>query len=539
MGVLCFVCVYGVKILHVQYDAWLLKGDLDLMQHYIGWGHYRNDPWMFPFGLITSLSKPYAMSVVYTDSIPLMAVICKLLSPHLPETFQYFGLYGCISFALQGGLSMLLLTRVIRRRWLAVIASFFFILSFPVLQRMYYHTALASQWLILLSLVVWLYQKEDGKVLKKCLAWSGIGFLCVAIHSYFLPMAGAILLFAVIEQIIVYRKTTGKTAVAVRNGIIEIAGFCVAALLNLWLLGAFYGDASAIGGGIGTFESNLNTFYNPLGHGITGYALPIYNDFQYEGFAYLGLGMLMLTVSVLVGAIGLLLLKKPAQKLSEYIRIHHRQFLLAVLFLLFILLAAGPIYTFNAHRLVAIPLPGAIGRIADIFRSNGRMIWVSMYILMLAVFVCTDRMIRGGVRVVALVLALIIQIVDLTGDISQKQDYFNREQVYVNRWDDATLSQIIGDRSEFILMDDSSTMLMMDTAYYTYRHHMDTNRFYFARNIDEKIGEQTERYRQDLLNGKASSSAVYVFAKDGFVPAAYPELVCYEIGDHVMAVKPD
>ena len=92
MGVLCFIAVYGVKILNPGYDAWLLNGDLDLMQHYIGFGHYRNSSWTFPIGLISTLSKPYPMSVIYTDSIPLIAVFFKILSPLLPETFQYFGL---------------------------------------------------------------------------------------------------------------------------------------------------------------------------------------------------------------------------------------------------------------------------------------------------------------------------------------------------------------------------------------------------------------------------------------------------------------
>ena len=536
IGMLCFVAVYGVRILNVTYDAWLLNGELDLMQHYVGWGHYRNSPWTFPIGLITTLSKPYAMSVIYTDSIPLVAVICKCISPILPETFQYFGLYGCFSFALQGGCSMVLLHRFIRRRWLVVLASFFFILSFPILQRMYYHTALASQWLILLAFLIWFYEHEDTPLLKKCLKWGAMGFLCVSIHSYFLPMCGAILLFSVIDACIVAKKKTGKIISALMGGCAQIVSFCLLAICNLWLLGAFTGGASAIGGGIGTFESNLNTFYNPLGFGITGISLPLYYEFQYEGFAYLGLGLLMLSFALILVGIGLLFIRKSKIRPLRYFREHHRQALLLILLILFILLSCGPIYTWNAHRIIVVPLPGFIGKLADIFRSNGRMIWVSLYLCMLGIFVLVDRIERGAIRMVAMLLALALQITDLGGEIPKKQAYFNREQSYQCMFEDPKMQQIMGDKTEFIIMD-STTMMMMEVAYYAQKHHLATNRFYYARNIDPQVEAQTEIYREELRGGKTRASAVYIFKKEGFVNAAYPELVCYEIGEHIMGVK--
>ncbi len=536
MGILCFAGVYGVKILNVTYDAWLLNGDIDLMQHYIGWGHFRNSPWSFPFGLITTLSKPYPMSVIYTDSIPAVAVFFKFLSPVLPETFQYFGLYGCFSFAMQGGTAMLLLKRFLHKRWLIVLGTFFFILSFPILQRMYYHTALASQWVILLSFLLWFYEKEGMPVYKKCIKWGLMGFLCVAVHSYFLPMTGAVMLFCILEQVITAKKTGGNIKRNVTFGIFQTGSFCLAALFNLWILGGFYGGASAIGGGIGTFESNLNTFYNPLGGGITGISLPLYYDFQYEGFAYLGLGLLMLMLAILIGGIGLVIIKRPEEKIVTYFKIHHRQFLILLLFLLFILLASGPIITWNAHKIIAIPLPGIVGKIADIFRSNGRMIWVSLYLLMLAIFVCTERMMRQSVMIVAVVLSLLIQVLDLSPEVVKKQAYFNREQSHACVWENATMQQIMGDKTEFILIG-SSTQLMMDSAYYAMKHGMCINRFYYARNIDDRIDAQKEEYLQELGNGQAREDAVYVFEQEGFQEAAYPDLVCYEAGDHVVGVK--
>lgn len=537
LGILCFVAIYGVKILNFTYDGWLLRGDFDLMQHYVGWGHFRGSEWSFPIGLISTLSYPYSMSVIYTDSIPMVAVFFKLLSAILPTTFQYFGLYGIVSFALMGGFSMLLVHRFIESRVITVLASIFFIISFPVIQRMYYHTALASQWLIILALVLWVYKDANEKTYKKCLKWGIMGFVCVGIHSYFLPMVGAIMLFSIIDDCIENTKLdVHPLKISICEGVLEIVSFCLLSILNLWILGGFYGGASAIGGGIGTFESNLNTFFNPLGHGIAKRSLPIYYEFQYEGFAYLGMGMLLLLLVVFVGLLGTYIIGGHKLQPVQYFKTHHRKFLMGILFILFVLMAAGPIYTLGSKKLFGIPLPGIIGRVADIFRSNGRFIWVSFYVLMLAIFIMADRIMRKSMKIIVIALALILQIVDLSPDIVSKQDYFNKDIVYTSFWENPTVDKIIQGKDEFIIMD-STSMLMMDSAYYAFKHGMITNCCYYARNIDDKINEKRAEYEQEMMDGNSREDAVYVFKAEDFTAAKYPDLVSYEVGEHVVGVK--
>lgn len=524
MGILCFVTIYGVKILDVTYDGWLCRGDFDLFQHYIGWGHYRNSDFTFPIGLISTLSYPFSMSTIYTDSIPMVAVFFKLLSPCLPETFQYFGWYGLISFMLMGGFSMVLLRRFVKSRVITVLASIFFIVNFPLMHRMYYHTALSSHWLIILAFVLWFYRDPSEKTYIKCIKWGIMGFLCVGIHSYFLPMVGAIMIFSIIDEWLQNKKAD------VLKGVLETASFCAMAILNLWILGGFYGGASAIGGGIGSFEANLNTFINPLGYGITKMAFPTYGMFQYEGYAYLGLGLLFL-VAVLVGSfvcIGIIGKKKW--------QIHHRAILAGILFVLFFILSTGPIFTINSKKIIGIPLPGFIRNIADIFRSNGRFIWVSFYILMLAVFTLIDRIMKNGVKVILVSLALIIQLTDLSPEVLRKQEYFNNDITFSSMWEDPLISKIIEDKKEFIIMDSTSWM-MMDSAYYAFKNDMITNCCYYARNIDDKIDEQRSVYEEELLKGNAREDAVYVFMRDDYKAGLYQNLIIYEKGDHVIGVR--
>ena len=127
--------------------------------------------------------------------------------------------------------------------------------------------------------------------------------MCVAVHSYFLPMAGMVLAALIITQL-AEKKGAGIV-------LAELAAFCAAGLITLYILGGFYGVSSASGFGLGTFTSNLNTFINPWEIGRFLPALPLQNYFQYEGMAYLGAGILLLFVIVAAGLIFRMARKVP------------------------------------------------------------------------------------------------------------------------------------------------------------------------------------------------------------------------------------
>ena len=405
LGAVCFLAVYGAKILNPTYDDWLLLGDMDLRQHYIGFCHFRQSRWQFPIGLIETLSYPKSMSVIYTDSIPILAVLFKLFAYVLPVRFQYFGLAGLISFMLMGGLSCLLLARFCDNKIAIVIYSIFFILSYPVIQRMYYHTALAAQWILILALDLWFYQEELAAK-RRVVYWSLMGFLCVSIHSYFLPMTGLILAAAAADTWIAAKDkkaTAGDHAEedrkrsdgldekkAILTGLYELAGFCATAILSLFIYGGFYGGTSAVGDGLGSFSSNLNTFINPLHDGKLYGELPLYYGFQYEGFGYLGGGILLLLILGIVCTVTLSVLGyvKPMQVLKG----HRRLGIAGGVFVIFCALAIFPIVTFNDVKVFGVPYPGAVKKFLGIFRSNGRFIWTAVYLLELLATAGTYRL---------------------------------------------------------------------------------------------------------------------------------------------------
>lgn len=109
-GIIIFVLIYGTSVINPTNVNWLLHNGSDLAQHYLGWEAFRKAEWQFPIGLLNNLRYPGYSSIVYTDSIPLFAIVFKVLSPFLPEKFQYFGLYGLLCFVMQG----LITTKIVR-----------------------------------------------------------------------------------------------------------------------------------------------------------------------------------------------------------------------------------------------------------------------------------------------------------------------------------------------------------------------------------------------------------------------------------------
>ena len=75
MGVLTCLTVTGFRVLDPTNIAWLGQGDPVI--HYLGWAFFRDTPWLFPLGSNPHYGLEIANSIVYSDSIPLLAFLFK------------------------------------------------------------------------------------------------------------------------------------------------------------------------------------------------------------------------------------------------------------------------------------------------------------------------------------------------------------------------------------------------------------------------------------------------------------------------------
>ena len=240
IGIIIFICIYGIRILNPFYDAWLLQGR-DLTQHYLGSLFFRASSWQFPLGNMNRICYPGDVSVVYTDSIPIVAIFIKLFRGVLPLHFQYFGWWGILCFGLQGYFAARLLSRWIKDDIYVWICCIFYIISPIFLYRMFMHTALASEWLILWSLDLgyclltenWIADQKHRLLLQSCL----MGALAAGIHIYLLVMCTIIISLALLIQLI-DSKTVGNCRKVITAG----AAYYISALMMLGLIGALQRD---------------------------------------------------------------------------------------------------------------------------------------------------------------------------------------------------------------------------------------------------------------------------------------------------------
>lgn len=500
LGGIAFALIYGIKILNPLYTDWLLTGG-DPSQHYLGWEFFRRSDWYFPLGLTDQLAYPLKTSVIYTDSIPIFAVFFKLFRSILPQQFQYFGIWGLLCFVLQGYYAAKILGERSSSKAVILVGTVFFIVSPIMVFRMYYHTALAAHWLILLAIYFYFkHEKEYRDIFKPVMQWGILGILIGSIHLYFVPMCGAILLGYILCSIWKERK------VRIRFFYPGIS-FSVGLFLTIYLLGGFSSGADTGTNNLGLFSFNLNAFLNPMSYSTllkntSLWNWPFYTQGQYEGFSYLGMGIILLC------ACGIVLMVKNIfrrRKPSVY------QVMTVLMSIGLIALAVSPTITWNDKLLLQLPYSSTIYKYWGIFGSCGRMAWPVVYFLMIFGIISISNMTwkRKEITSVILILACLVQVVDLSGQLYKRHANYSEKVVYKSPlegtvWDDIISS---GEYKHVVWVThnvDHNDVIQV--AVYAMKNDMTMGNFYFARGIDNRdiIEEQLQNTSEDC---------VYVFLK--------------------------
>ncbi len=391
MGAVVFLLLFGTETLCVTCDKWILKGyvEEDIIQHYTGWMAFRDSAWSFPLGLSGNLGYPTGTAISFTDSLPLISILFKCISGILPETFQFFGWYILCCYVLQGISSSLFVRLFTKNPWGVYGSSLLFTCSPILLERAFRHTALASQWLILFALYLYFRARRSGR-----LPWGFLALqaLCVGIHPYFVPMVCGILAAWTLEGMLPgagWRKEAAGRALGLAgqtesvSGMEKLAGKAACGLFFLgnllvvaatgYVLGLFGSGVSGSAGGFGYYSMNLNALWNPVSLGMEKWsgifpALPQING-NYDGFNYLGAGVLLFAGAGILGKLGRLVGEK---KLGAFCK----RYMGLLLFCAFCTLFAwSHVITWGSRELFTLPLPQTVQGLCSIFRASGRMFW--------------------------------------------------------------------------------------------------------------------------------------------------------------------
>ena len=516
LGFVCFTFVCGLNVLNPTNEQWLLGGG-DATQHYLGWVFYRNSPWAWPPGLNLTYGIDLNNSIVFTDSIPLLAIPFKALSPLLPDTFQYFGWWALICFLLQSWFAWKLVSLFSKDLLINSLCTGLFIFSVPMLSLFPENPALASLFLVLAALYLSL-RKNVGYPF-----WAWLSLLVVAslIHFYIFVLVGAIWAASIMDGVLISKSFT--IFHAFRAILISIPSVLIACYL------AGYFTISSVGAfGYGVFKINLLGLLNPAGWSILAKEIYIKPHWWAEEPIYLGVGGLILI---------LLALSNKAAFNELFKKVYRRHiFLLSVVVFLAIFsisnnIAIGP-YEFNffmSEKLVAI---------ASILRSSGRMFIPAFYlILLLACYL----VVQGFTKKIALIIisaCLTLQIVDLSKgwlDVRQRMTsegpfpYSNLPLVNPF-WENVNKNykNIIVIPNRFNLQPDFMSRFLAKEwrifGRFASTHQLGTNAVMLARYDEPKYLELNKKYLHALNTGTLNSGNLYIIDVDELNTAACTNL---------------
>jgi len=493
LGALFFLYIFGTAILDFTYTDWLMEGG-DLSQHYLGWKLFRNSSWYFPLGLIDNIVYPFKISIIYTDSIPLFAIIFKLLSPVLPENFQYFGLFGIVCYALQGGIGALIVRKINGNIGQAIIGSLFFTLSTVMMWRIYGHTSLSAHFIILLCMLAYL-QNNNFNLKKQIFMWSGLLVLSVLIHLYFVPMVTIFMFFRLLQEYALSRNFKDQCIVFFVSIFILIG--------IMFCFGAFYFAEAVNYVGMGEANANLNVFINPQGTSAFIKDLPLAAiGFPHEGFSYLGFGVILFVI--------LIIFQLCQRKKSDFPIVGKEKMLpILGIVLSFLLFSLSPTITLNQFKLLTYPVLPPVEYLWNIFKSTGRMTWPIIYITITFCIWWAITKFSAKKSILFLSIFLLIQWGDLKPWFVSKGNHYKTKVVWRSALSSSVWDNLANKYKHIFFMGDYIKLYsFLDLAG---NHKITVNDAYLARSNPRIINDNKLKETVYLINNGPRNDMIYIF----------------------------
>lgn len=363
----------------------------DAAQHASGWQLFAQDAWRWPLLHTERLNHPQGVSIAFTDSIPLAALLLKPFADWLPRSFHYIGAWHALVYLGQALAAVFLLRVLGLRHLLATIAAVVLALCWPALLWRVGHSSLMTHALILLALAFYLLGRRGSWSARRItLAFAALSLAALTIHPYLLAFCASFYLALLAGRM---SDRTLPRGPLLAGSVAWLATLGLAA----WALGYFSHGASNTAG-FGQYSMNLNAPF--CGRGLLRCAVTDATGGQYEGFNHLGAGLLLLLPFALA----------LAWRQRDRLLRRHGALLLALLALTLYALS-NRVY-FGADEWLSYPLPSWLDRLTGTFRASGRFFWPVGYVLLFATLALLLRQLPR-LALPLLALALPLQWIDV------------------------------------------------------------------------------------------------------------------------------
>ncbi len=513
LGICACLMVVGFKALNPAVLD--LAQGVDPFKDYVGWMFFRNGSWTFPIGLNPTYGLDFSNSIVFSDSIPLVAFVFKAIRFALPETFQYLGIWTLICFVLQAYFAWLVIGLMTKNRWLKVFACLILVFSPPMLWRVNQHTALVAHFMILAAFYLIFSPGQASKRWNKGVLWGLLLSAAVLTHFSLFVMVAALWLANLIDQI-TFAKAQRLTQV--KNACLQLVCLGLLIAFLMWQAGYFaVSSSSGSLGGYGFFRMNLLSPFDPKGWSYILRTLPLPSDYG-EGYMYFGLGLLLLWPFALYQVLrdnGLRMLLKNAI-------IQH---LFLVLALIALALFAITNHIAIGRKEFGFGISDSVYAIASIFRASGRFFWPMFYALNVACIFIVIRAYSKRFVWILLGLACLLQVLDTSAgwramhqQISDPTKNIPHELNLKNSfWKNAA-----NHYQEVQLVPPQDKAPGWDQiALYAAKYRLATNAVFFARADIEKLSKAQETFMNSLYGSSWSPKSLYVLQPDVVLPAYF------------------
>jgi hypothetical protein len=484
LGTIIFVAMFSAASLNPLHVNWMYARGGDSFQHQIGWLAFKNQPFSIQIGKIDNYPFPTGTSIVYTDSIPLFAVCFKLFAGILPKDFQYFGLFLLLCWILQIFFALEIFNQLKLRRSIQILGSVLLALSPVLIYRSFFHDALCAQWLILAGFLLWIKQAHGEKTIP---CWIGLVCFSFWIHAYLFAMVTVMMIAAWITEGIRTKEWV--------SGFIGLGIMILFCSLSAWTLGMFTAYQKTPLEVFQNYSVNLNAFWNPFKTSFFFRQQGIAYDGQYEGYAYLGLGVIILLVSIFTAGINVI---KQYQWSKYAIPI--------VSIVGLAILATGFSLSLGKSTLLSLSLPEFLQSPISTFRSMGRFIWPLYYGIIIWGIVTSDRLKFARSWIVVIILLQVVDILPLIESKSYIQINDYRSSLVSTFWEDEANSY----KHIVFLPSDDIEKGAVDFSLYATKNEMTVNWAYLARGDYDAMNNSSKEAYALLLSGIIAQDSIYI-----------------------------
>lgn len=344
---------------------------VDASQHVAGWLFYVRDSWHFPLLHTERLNHPTGVSIAFTDSIPIAALLFKSIRFLLPAGFHYIGWWHALAILMQGLGATFLIRALGVRHVLGTVCASGFALTWPTLLWRLGHTSLMTHALLLFAAgAYFLGQSGQWRSSRSSIALLAASVAGLMIHPYLMAFCYTVFLAFLVDQALRGESTLLQFRRLVLS--IVVIGFLGATL-------GYFGNGTTTTG-FGYYSMNLSApicggrFFSCVGmgpaHQFSAYHFADATGGQYEGFNYFGAGLLLLLPFAIA---------KKERTLPTLVARYPALILACVLLTLYAL--SDKIYL-GGHEILTYALPSVFDNLTGTFRASGRFFWMVGYLIL-------------------------------------------------------------------------------------------------------------------------------------------------------------